>query len=305
MSRVFEALQKSAFERGPSHSLDTGASSKVPDSMALMAEDAASLRATATFSLPSGQEKRLVAASDHLSLGAEKFRILSARLKHVQQSRPIKKVLITSAIRAEGKTMIAANLGITLAQQRRRVLLIDGDLHQPNLGFLLGVMSRPGLADWWRQQREISDFLCRAEGLPLWLLPAGGQLDRPLTLLQSSEVAQLIANISGWFDWVIIDSPPLAPLADAGVWSGLADSVLLVSRQGVTPKRVLEDNLATLDKAKILGVVLNDADSSEERYYAGYYKLQRHRPAANRSAQKKVVAATSALGKNNEFPSEL
>jgi capsular exopolysaccharide synthesis family protein len=302
MSRVFEALQKSAFERGTSDALDPAPLPKVPDSMAVMVEDSASLRATATFSLPSAPEKRLVAVSDRLSLGAEKFRVLSARLKDVQQRRPIKKVLITSAIRAEGKTMVAANLGITLAQQRRKVLLIDGDLHQPNLGFLMGVMSCPGIAEWWKQQREISDFLCRAEGLPLWLLPAGGQLDQPLTVMQSSEMAQLIANLSGWFDWVIIDSPPLAPLADAAVWANLADSVLLVSRQGVTPKKVLEDNLSTLDKTKILGVVLNDADASEHRYYSGYYKRYGQRPASNGSHREQVFVATTLGGNNRDFP---
>ena len=303
MSRIFEALQKSAFERGPSDPPDQAAAPKVADLIVRMAEDSASLRATPTFSLPASPEKRLVAVSDRLSLGAEKFRILSARLKHAQQRRPIKKVLITSAIRAEGKTMIAANLGITLAQQRQKVLLIDGDLHQPQLGVLMGVRSRPGLGDWWRQQRQIADFMCRAEGLPLWLLPAGAQLDEPLTMLQSSEIAQLIANIGGWFDWMIIDSPPLAPLADAGVWSNLADSVLLVSRQGVTPKKVLEDNLSTLDKAKILGVVLNDADSSEHRYYSGYYKLHWQRPSASGSKHARAAAASS-FGDNSDLPGE-
>lgn len=299
MSRIFEALQKSAFDRGPAGSPDQAAAPKVADLVVRMAEDSASLRASATFSLPRSPEKRLVAVNDRLSLGAETFRILSARLKYVQQRRPIKKVLITSAIRAEGKTMIAANLGITLAQQRQKVLLIDGDLHQPKLGVLMGVMARPGLADWWRQQRQIADFLCRADGLPLWLLPAG-TLDEPLTMLQSSEIAQLIADISGWFDWVIIDSPPLAPLADAGVWSSLADSVLLISRQGVTPKKVLEDNLSTLDKAKILGVVLNDADSSEQRYYSEYYKLHGQRPSANGSKRGRSLTSTGALNKSND-----
>jgi Mrp family chromosome partitioning ATPase len=93
-----------------------------------------------------------------------------------------------------------------------------------------------------------------------------------LTVLQSPEIAQLIGSVSSWFDWVIIDSPPLVPLADARTWGTIVDCILVVSRRALTPRKLLQQNLATVEKSKILGVVLNDADSDAHRYYAHYYK---------------------------------
>jgi len=277
MSRIFEALQQSAFELEGSEAAKPASSGKLSELMNRMAEESPALQSAPVFSISCAEDKRLVAISDRLSLGAEKVRILSGRLKQIQQQRSIRKLLITSTIRGEGKTTIAANLSVVLAQQRQRTLLIDGDLHQPALGEFFGASSRPGLSDWWRQQQQISNFLCRAEDLPLWFLPAGSPLDQPLTMLHSPEIAQLIATMSGWFDWVIIDSPPLAPLADASTWGTMADSILLVTRQRVTPKKLLQQNIASLEKAKILGVVLNEADSTEHRYYLDYYKRSSNR----------------------------
>src|SRR5262249_40313932 len=108
---------------------------------------------------------------------------------------------------------------------------------------------------------------------------------QPLTMLHSPEIAQLIANISGWFDWVIIDSPPLTPLADASVWATIADSVLLVCRQGMTPRRLLEQDLGLLEKSKVVGAVLNHAHSTEHRYYGDYYKQSPNRGVVAKAPQ--------------------
>jgi protein-tyrosine kinase len=274
MSRIFEALQQSVAEVGRSEP-PTSIPLTKPSELTKRVPNESVPRAGSSFSISCPPEKRLVAVSDRLSLGAEKLRILSTRLKYAQQRRSFKKLLITSTIRGEGKTTVAANLGVILAQQRQNVLLIDGDLHQPALSELFGLGGRPGLSDWWREQQEINGYFCRAEGLPLWFLTGGTPVDQPLTMLHSPEVSQLISTLSGWFDWVIIDSPPLAPLADASVWCNITESILLVSRQGITPKKLLEQSMGSLEKAKILGVVLNQADSTEHRYYADYY-----RPAA-------------------------
>src|SRR5262249_47391345 len=150
--------------------------------LAPIGDGAYSLEAIPSFAISDSPERRLVAKGDSRSLGAEKLRILSARLKYTQQQRPsLKKLLITSTVRGEGKSLVSVNLGITFAMQRQRTLLIDGDLHRPSLSALLGAGERRGLSDWWQQEEDITRFLCRAEGLPLWLLPAGTFLDQPLT----------------------------------------------------------------------------------------------------------------------------
>jgi capsular exopolysaccharide synthesis family protein len=276
MSRIFEALQQSVFEVGRD-SPKSASSTKLPELIARMAEESVPLQSVPEFSIFPKPKIHLVAISDRFSLGAEKLRSLSARLKYIQLQRSIKKLLITSSISGEGKTTIAANLSVILSQQRQKTLVIDGDLHQPALGELFGVASRPGLSDWWRQKQEIHNFLYRAEGLPLWFLPAGMPLEQPLAMLHSPEIAQLIAHVSAWFDWVIIDSPPLAPLADASTWGTMADSVLMITRQRLTPKKLLEQSIASLEKTKILGLVLNDAASSDHPYSLHYYKQSSNR----------------------------
>jgi capsular exopolysaccharide synthesis family protein len=253
--------------------VDPGASATISELLAPISDGASSLEAVPSFVISEVPERRLVARGDTRSLGAEKLRILSARLKYTQQQRPsLKKLLITSTVRGEGKSLVSANLGITFALQRQRTLLIDGDLHRPSLTTLLGVGERRGLSDWWQQQEDITRFLCRVEGLPLWLLPAGTLLDQPLTMLQSPEISQLVVRMSAWFDWIVIDSSPCAPLADAGTWATMADGFLLVARRGRTPKKLLQKTIESLEKSKVLGIVLNDAATDEQRYYRDYYQ---------------------------------
>jgi receptor protein-tyrosine kinase len=198
---------------------------------------------------------------------------VAARLRYAQQRRPLKKILVTSAVRGDGKTMMSSNLALTLASHGENTLLIDGDLHKPSLGSLLGVDCQgKGLANWWRQRDDISRYLHKADRIPLWFLPAGACDEQPLTVIQSSQIADLVRQVAEWFSWVVIDSPPLVPLADAGVWATMSDAVLLLTRQAKTPKKELRKGMESLDKSKIFGVILNDAKSTEEKYYREYYR---------------------------------
>src|SRR5690349_22677287 len=155
-----------------------------------------------TFCIPLVPKHRLVALTDGNGVAAEQLRMLGTRLKYLGSRQAITKVLITSTIQNEGKSLVSANLAITLALQRHKTLLVDGDLHRPRLGDLFGVAGRRGLGDWWERKQGMSDFVCRAEAFPLWFLPAGKPVERPLTLLQSGELSAAFARISGWFDWV-------------------------------------------------------------------------------------------------------
>ena len=283
MSRVFEALQRSSSE--VTNPLNTSAAAKAPEVIGRIGEPLSPSRPTHTFAIPRSPEKRLVAITDGHGFGAEKLRMLSARLRYAQHSGALKRLLITSTIVGEGKTTISANLAIMLAQQQQQVLVIDGDVHQGALTALFGLGSRPGLGDWWHGHKEFDDFIYRAEGLPLWVLPAGKTVEQPLTMLHAEEFQQLMENISGRFDWIVIDSPPLAPLADAATWATVADSVLLVARTAITPKKLLEQSVTLLDRSKLLGVVLNDAAVKEERYYTKYYDHAGKRRPTNGSAE--------------------
>jgi len=213
---------------------------------------------------------RLVAMFDERSVGAEKFRVLASRLQYLRKQRSLKKVVVTSTVKGEGKSVVSANLALTLGR-RHRTLLIDGDLRQSGLADLLASNDRPGLADWWRDTTEITSFLWRVETLKLWHLPGGQAVAQPLEILQSQRTFEMLSQITELFDWVIIDAPPLI-LADPNLWATLSDGTLLVVRQGKTPKRLLRKSLESIENLKLIGIVMNGSQDAANQYYGQYYK---------------------------------
>jgi capsular exopolysaccharide synthesis family protein len=219
---------------------------------------------------------RLVAVGEEQSLGAEKFRFLAVRLRQLRQSRPLKKVLITSTIPQEGKSTVAANLACTLARRKQhRTLLLEGDLRRPTVAQKFGFGNVPGLSEWLRGETETMNVY-RLEALGLWVLPAGSAPENPLELMQSGKLSPLMDQLTASFDWIIIDSPPVLPLADTSIWARLADGVLLVTRKNVTEKQQLKRGLEALEPAKLLGALVN---GSTDAAHSDYY--QRYGPAAS------------------------
>lgn len=273
MGRIFEALQRSTANKdgsGPGSSQF----SVSPDMLGHLDADTVDLNRARSLTIVATPKHRLVALSQQRGPGAEKIRILSARLRQLQDQRLIKTLLITSTVKDEGKTVISANIAISFAKTKQRVLLIDGDDHQASAARLLGANRSPGLTDWWRSGEDVLGYLMRVNGYPLWFLPAGSVLEQPLEMLQSQRLSDQITQMGRWFDWIVIDSPPSAPLADAAVWGKLADGILLVTREGKTPKRLLGKVLESLDSKKLLGTVLNDCSDPDQNYYSHYYNLQ-------------------------------
>jgi len=215
------------------------------------------------------QESRLVAVGKEGSLGAEKFRFLAVRLRQLRQSRPLKKILITSSIPQEGKSTVAANLACTLARRKQhKTLLLEGDLRRPTVSEKFGLGKVPGLCEWLRGETQ-SPNIYRLESLGLWVLPAGSAPENPLELMQSGKLPGLLDQLQACFDWIVIDSPPVLPLADTSIWSRLSDGILLVTRKGTTEKQQLKRGLETLEKAKLLGALVN---SSENAAHSDYYQ---------------------------------
>lgn len=262
MSQIFDALQRSGIHipgleptLEPSSDFDATGVERVP-----------------FFRVEAQPELRLIALTEERSVGAERIRMLGARLRHLQQQRPIKTLLMTSSIKDEGKSILSANLAFSLAKTRQRVLLVDGDCHQGSLAKLLGTSGSPGLTGWWRSNDAILNCLRQVNALPLWFLAAGDPSTRVVEMLQSTRFSEMLNHAANWFDWVIIDSPPLAPLADSAMWASLADAILLLVRLGKTPKKLLGKILDSLDQRKLVGVVLNECSDPHSSYYAQYYK---------------------------------
>ena len=214
-------------------------------------------------------QSRLVCVTDKDSLAAEKFRFLAVRLRQLQQRRPLKKVLITSSIPQEGKSMVAANLACALARRAgQRTLLLEGDLRRPSLTQMFGLGRLPGICEWLQGEIGPQNSIYRLEGPDLWILPAGSTPRNPLELMQSGRISALMDQLTAWFDWIIVDSPPVLPLADTSIWMRLADGILLVTRQGTSQKPQLQKALEVIEQSKLIGALLN---SSTNTVHSDYY----------------------------------
>lgn len=283
MSRLYEALRKSELETRQSGAVVATEIVRPTAEFAAPAEiGSVELEGAQTVQLRVAPESHLVALTDLQGLPAEKFRVLVTRLRNLRSQQETKSLQVTSSIVDEGKTLISANLAITLARHsQNRVLVIEGDLHNPSLHSLLGLSHLKGICHWWKDPTAmLSDFVYHLDGLPLWYLPAGERFDEPAEILQSARFAESLTQLNGLFDWVVVDSTPLSPMADANIWNRLVDGMLLVVRENVTPVKQLKKGLAGLDGPKLIGVVLNAASEFDR---VNYYDKRYGAPPASKN----------------------
>jgi capsular exopolysaccharide synthesis family protein len=201
----------------------------------------------------------------------EQYRKLAATLYHVQANRGIRVVLCTSAMMAEGKTVTSANLALTLSQSyQRRVLLIDADLRRPRLHTLFNIPNDEGLYEALgaRTDRKVT-----VVPVSPWLsvVTAGRPGPDPVQVLTSERLARVLEDAGSNFDWVIIDTPPVLVLPDAGLLMGLVDAAILVVGAGQTPYRMVKRAADALGRDRIVGVVMNRADDRVLHDGYGHY----------------------------------
>jgi len=225
------------------------------------------------ISLKVPRESRLVAITAPNSMGAEKFRALVSRLEHLHKRSGLKCFQVTSSMINEGKTLISANVALSLAKHLgAKTLLIEGDLHRPTLGTILGLGKMRGLSHWWSgQDQDLDAFVRRLDDLPLSFLPAGTPSDSPSDILRSTRFVEAFERLTSQFDWVVVDSTPILPIVDVNLWSRLVQGTLLVIREGVTPVKALQQGLLALDHPNLIGVVLNEASATNEAKYNRHY----------------------------------
>jgi capsular exopolysaccharide synthesis family protein len=202
----------------------------------------------------------------------EQYRRLAASLHHAQADRGIKTVMACSALGGEGKSLTATNLALTLSgSYRRRVLLVDADLRRPSLAKAFELPETAGL----------SDGLLAGDDRPLpvtqinaclALLPAGRPTHDPVGPLTSNRMRHIIGEAREAFDWVIIDTPPIALLTDASLLGAMVDTAVLVVRAGYTPLAAVKKALQTVGRQRVIGLVLNRVTSeSHHGYDYAYY----------------------------------
>ncbi len=202
--------------------------------------------------------------------GAEQFRTLRSRLYRMRESQPLQMILISSAIPAEGKTVVTTNLAYALVRQQGcRVLVVDADLRSPRVHTLLGTSAAPGLAEYLQNTANEFEITQRSDENGLCFVAAGNHVTHPSELISSERMKQFLEFVRPLFDWILIDSPPALPVADASVLGGLTDGVLLVVRANSTPSAASQRACKELRDSHIIGVVLNTSEEISD--YNSYY----------------------------------
>ena len=290
MSRIYEALQRADRERKAA--LGSGVSQDAPQfaeqAVAPDAEEPPPARAEVVLeNIALYPWQPSVASFPTLAdrgVGVEQFRSLRSRVYQARYEAPLKTILVSSGMPAEGKSFVTANLAMSLARNSvNNILLIDADLRRPSLHKLLGAPSSPGLSDYLAGTVDLNAILQRDRGSEtpsnasqrtisnLTFIPAGTCDDDSSELVANHRIEELVATLAPCFDWILIDSPPVLAVTDAVELARAADAVLLVARGGKTPYNVAQRTQATFSKSRILGFVLNDIKDAPRRGYYYYY----------------------------------
>lgn len=231
-----------------------------------------------------GKSPELSIARQPNSTVAECCRVIRTNILFCSPDKPLKTLVVTSSNPVEGKTMSAINLGIVMAQNGHRTLLVDTDMRRPRLHKALGVPNDNGVSRVVVGESDLDSAVKSTEVPNLFLMPCGPIPPNPSELLQTEKFAALARNLGAKFDRVIFDSPPIMAVTDAAVLSRVADATVLVVRAGRTSRDAIvraKHAIATVNP-NIVGVVLNDVDLKNPHYanYYQYYHYQYHEAPA-------------------------
>ncbi len=320
MSRIHEALKKAEQER---------ANAPIPDAPAAISPEIPAVplsperpsRATATATMETPERAMAITAptaeflrfddlqthcahptwrpdpnvnvfvNENLSPhAAEQFRTLRSRLYQLRNVQSLRTILTTSSVPGEGKTFVTTNLAQAIVRQPdRRALIIDGDLRCARLHVPLGAPNSPGLAEYLRGEADELAVIQHGQEGNLCFIAGGAEVSDPSELLSNGRMKKLLERLTPMFDWVIIDSPPCLPVADATILANYCDGILLVVRAGTTASEVAQRACQELQGKNVIGVVLNAVEQSHmygAYYYQGYgygqvYGREAEKPAAS------------------------
>lgn len=214
-----------------------------------------------------------IAWEEPKSVAAEAYRILRTNLQFTNPDRPLKSLLVTSPEVGDGKSTITANLGVSLAQSRRRTIIVNTDLRRPSVHKQFGVADSVGLTSVIVGQATIDEALRDTQVPGLRLLTAGPMPPNPAELLESQRMRAVVAELEQHADIVLYDAPPVLVVTDAGLLAPYVDGCILVVSIGTTQRelaRAAADQLKQLG-GRVLGVVVNRMRQGAGYYYYYYY----------------------------------
>jgi protein-tyrosine kinase len=230
-----------------------------------------------------GIDPTLVSLLEPDSIGADRFKKTRSRILLMAADRQIRTIMVTSAEPDDGKSLVSANLAVSIAKGiDEYVLLVDADLHFPSLHTLFGLNPLGGLREYLEGGAPLAQFLMKTPVHKLTLLPAGEPTPSASELLGSTNMKALVQELRGRYSdrFVIFDSPPAQLAAETSLLAQTMDGVILVVRHEKTSKRSVSKTIESIGRERILGVVFNGGHDQEKDYknYYQYHKYTEKQP---------------------------
>jgi len=219
-------------------------------------------------------DPRLVVYFDPKAVISEQYKTLRTNILSLNHEKAPKAIVITSAIHSEGKTITALNLALAMAQSanKPKVLLIDGDMRRGKIARYLGVENEAGLSNILQDKVPAADAMFHIDVDNLTFISAGSVPEHPSELLASEDMRLFIAKMRKEFDYVIVDTPPVISVTDAGIVGSITDGVVMVVQAGRTQRGMVKRGLELLHQAhaKLLGQVLTNIEYHLPEYIYRY-----------------------------------
>lgn len=204
----------------------------------------------------------------------EAYKTLRTNLMFALRGDGCKRFCVTSSMPGEGKSITVLNLAISIAQTGKKVLVIDADLRRPAMARLLVESANPGLSNILAGQVSLEDAIREEAYLNLDIILSGDIPPNPSELLSSQQMQDLLTEVSGKYDYVLVDAPPVNLVSDCCIITSLLDGVIFLARQGSARKDGVKQAISQLHltEAKILGCIFNGVELNTKRYYRYNYK---------------------------------
>ena len=211
------------------------------------------------------------------SVDAEKFKLLKGEILFSKDGTRPRTILVTSAFPSEGKTFIAANLAVSIAQGvNEYALLVDCDFRRPKLHKMLGYSNTEGLQEYLTRKKDLPELIIQTEINKLSMLTSGSPPSNPAELLSSKNMKVLFEELKDRYEdrYVIIDTAPSSVLSEVNILAKYVDGIIFVVMAGKTPKVIIQKCIDNLGIDKIIGIVFNGYEKAHKtynKYYKSYY----------------------------------
>jgi capsular exopolysaccharide synthesis family protein len=217
-------------------------------------------------------DRDLAVHNDPTSLAAEACRSIRTNMLFIAAQKDFAVFSVTSPGPQDGKTTVAINLAVTMAQAGGKVLLIDADMRKPRVHKSFGMKAEKGISSVLAGDVPLESAICKSQVPNLDVLPCGPMPPNPAELLHTEQFKRILVQCRGLYDRVVLDSPPIGPVTDPAIIGGLTDGVVLVLRSGHTSREAAQFARRQLGDAgaRILGLVMNQTDRKGRGYGYGY-----------------------------------